>query len=255
MKLSQTTYTHVSWGPVAAIIGTLVIYAVAQVIAVFAIYGFLLMRGWDETRIESWIADGSVSQFVFSVMMSIVTIGLLYAFLRSRRSHPKELGLVQPKLRDAGLAIIGFLAYMAIYLFLVSFISALIPSLDTTQAQDLGFSTESSDDILLLVFISLVVLPPIVEEIMVRGFLFSGLRTKLSFWYAAVFSSLLFGLAHLSGGEGGSTIWIAVIDTFILGMVLAYLRERTGSLWAPITIHGLKNLTAFSFLFIFKDVL
>jgi membrane protease YdiL (CAAX protease family) len=59
-------------------------------------------------------------------------------------------------------------------------------------------------------------------------------------------------LAHLAGGEGGSTIWIAAIDTFILGMVLAYLRERSGSLWPSIGLHASKNMIAFLFLFVFK---
>jgi membrane protease YdiL (CAAX protease family) len=35
-------------------------------------------------------------------------------------------------------------------------------------------------------------------------------------------------------------------------MVLAYLREKTGSLWPPIGLHALKNFVAFMALFVFK---
>jgi uncharacterized protein len=34
----------------------------------------------------------------------------------------------------------------------------------------------------------------------------------------------------------------------VLGMLLAWLYERTGSLWAPITLHAVNNALAFTVL-------
>lgn len=255
MRQKLTNYKQLSWGPWTALFGTIAIFFVSQILAVISIYVFLTLRGWDSGRIDAWISSGVEAPFVFSIAIAATTLGLLAFFLNRRRAHPSELGLVSPQLRDITYTISGYLAYMALFIVTVTIISQLVPGLDTEQTQELGFSRDTTGDGLLLIFVSLVVLPPIVEEVMVRGFLFPGLRKKFSFLTAAILSSALFGLAHLGGGEGGSAIWIATIDTFLLGVVLAYLREKTGSLWAPIAVHAVKNFVAFSFLFIFKDVL
>src|SRR3989344_1552365 len=97
----------------------------------------------------------------------------------------------------------------------------------------------------LLAFVGLVILPPLAEEILIRGYLYSGLRRSLAFAPAALFTSLLFGLAHLELGAAAAPLWIAAINTFVLSLVLVYLREKAGSLWPPIMVHSLNNLVAF----------
>ncbi|MGH9351096.1 MAG: lysostaphin resistance A-like protein, partial [Terriglobia bacterium] len=86
---------------------------------------------------------------------------------------------------------------------------------------------------------------PLGEETLVRGYLYSGLRKYWRFWPALLFTSLLFGAAHLEFGAGGPLVWAAAIDTFLLSVVLCYLRERTGALYAGILVHMLNNLIAF----------
>src|SRR2546427_533138 len=82
------------------------------------------------------------------------------------------------------------------------------------QKQELGFDHVSGASQRLLAFVSLVLLPPIVEETIFRGFLFSGLRKKLRFAYATLVASLLFAAPHLLESTGGP-LWIAGIDTFV----------------------------------------
>jgi membrane protease YdiL (CAAX protease family) len=94
------------------------------------------------------------------------------------------------------------------------------------------------------------VLPPIVEETVFRGFIFTGLRGKLKFVWAAVLTSLLFATAHLEFGSGKPLLWVAGLDTFTLSLALCYLREKTGSLWPGILLHALKNGVAFLSLFV-----
>lgn len=252
MKLNYQDYTKTPWGPIAAILGTLGIFFGSQFAVGILLYGVLMAAGWDTARISAWFSDNTIAQFLLNILMAICTLGLLYLFLRSRKAKPKDIGLVRPQLRDISYVLAGFAVYLVSYLIIVGIVSAIFKSLNTEQQQDLGYSATTSGTALVLVFVALVILPPVVEEIMTRGFLFSGLRTKLSFIPAAVFTSALFGLAHLGGGQGGSVIWIATIDTFTLGLVLAYLRERSGSLWPAIGLHMCKNLIAFCVLFVFK---
>lgn len=243
---------QLGFGPLTAVIGSLLLFFGSQIFVGLAVLVVLALLGWSDASIETWFAGGNVTQFMLSASVAFVTLGLLFWYFSFRKVHPREIGLVKPRVRDIGYVLAGAGVYVLAYIFVVSLIAALIPALNTGQTQELGFQKQTVGNELFLIFISLVVLPPLVEEIVVRGFMFTGLRTKLAFWPAALVSSALFGLAHLLGGEGGSTIWIATIDTFILGVVLCYLREKSASLWPAIGLHALKNFIAFMALFVFK---
>jgi membrane protease YdiL (CAAX protease family) len=124
---------------------------------------------------------------------------------------------------------------------------------DTDQEQAIGYENAVSFFQLSLVFISLAVFPPVAEELLFRGFLFGGLRKKMTFVGAAVVTSIFFGALHLfTGMPGEGLIWIAAIDTFVLSMVLCYVREKTGAIWACIGIHAVKNSLAFLLYFVIK---
>lgn len=76
------------------------------------------------------------------------------------------------------------------------------------------------------------------------------LKKALSLWPAVILTSLIFASAHLPEGGSAGPLYIAAIDTFVLSLVLIFLREKTGSLWAGITLHAAKNGIAFVYLFI-----
>jgi membrane protease YdiL (CAAX protease family) len=118
------------------------------------------------------------------------------------------------------------------------------------QSQELGFNPVGTVE-LILTFISLVILPPLVEELLMRGYLYTSLKKKLSKIAAALVTSVIFAAAHLQFGSGAPLLWVAAIDTFVLSLFLVSLREKTGGLWASMTLHATKNLIAFMSLFIF----
>lgn len=91
---------------------------------------------------------------------------------------------------------------------------------------------------------------PLVEELLFRGVLLSALlgigrsrpamagRTR---WIAILLSALIFGLLHL---PDLSFFWYAVPNLMLLGVALAWLRLRAGSLWPAVLAHGCNNLLA-----------
>ena len=97
-----------------------------------------------------------------------------------------------------------------------------------------------------LVGIISLALAPVMEETFFRGFLFGGLRRYLAFWPAALVSGLIFSLAHFNVG--------LVIPFTMVGAVLAYTYERSGTLVASIMVHLLFNLTSFSILVLFPEL-
>ncbi len=81
-----------------------------------------------------------------------------------------------------------------------------------------------------------VIVAPLAEEWIFRGFLFRGLRALARPGIAAFVSAAVFSLMHLEPGNP-----VALPVTFLLGLVLADLAERTGGLTAPIAMHACYN--------------
>ena len=94
----------------------------------------------------------------------------------------------------------------------------------------------------LLFFATIVA--PISEEVMFRGLLFRVLRDKGGFFMAAIISSLLFTLLHDSVASWGPLM--------VLGMLLAWVYHRSGSLLASIALHFAFNTAMISLLFIME---
>lgn len=76
------------------------------------------------------------------------------------------------------------------------------------------------------------------EEILYRGILFAILAAALGDWPAVVLSSLIFGLGHAYQGLVG------IGKTTLVGLLLALLMAFTGSLFVPILLHAVIDLTS-----------
>lgn len=109
----------------------------------------------------------------------------------------------------------------------------------------------------LLGFILLVaVAAPIVEEIIFRGFIFNALRAALC--SGPVFKNLLFGSRRMVDwlAVAGSAVVFAAahlepsafLHLFVLGVILAELYRRSGTLICPMLLHALNNLIAVALL-------
>lgn len=240
----DSPYRTIVWGGWAAIFMTIVAFFSAQLAGgMFAgIIGGVL--GKDEA-----FYDETLFTFIFICFSELLMIALVIAFIQHRKGLLSMLGLRLPRLADGGWALIGFGAYFAAYIIVVIAISQLVPSLDLDQEQDVGFNNVISNVDLMLTFASLVIIVPFAEEFLFRGFLYSGLRKSLALVPAVIVTSLIFAIGHLPTGVGG-LLWIGALDTFVLSVVLCSLREKTGSIWAGVLVHAIKNSIAFIALYI-----
>jgi membrane protease YdiL (CAAX protease family) len=188
------------------------------------------------------------AQFLFILIAQSLTVAVIWRVLKAFKLGFRTIGLIRPQLRDIAYALAGFAIYFVAYLAILIVATQLLPGLDLEKEQEIGFSKDTAGMSLLLVFVSLVIIPPLTEEIVMRGFMFTGLRARFAFWPATAVVSLLFALAHLGGAAEG-VLWVAALDTLVLSVVLCWLRERSGSLWPPIGLHFIKNGIAFFVLF------
>lgn len=240
----------VPWSPWAALLYATIVYFAAQLIASAIVIIYPRLHHWDKTTAQNWLNTSVFAQFWFVLLAEALTFGAIWWFVRRRGSSLRALGWRRFRLADIVYALAGFALYFVGYIVILSLVTHLIPAINVNQKQDLGFQNTSGSLNLLLTFLSLVVLPPLVEETVFRGFVFSGLKNKLPIVYAALLTSALFATAHLQFGSGKPLLWVAAIDTFTLSLVLCYLRQKSGGLWAGIVLHALKNSIAFVSLFL-----
>lgn len=250
-RRSKSPEVSAPWSWIHGLIGTVVSFYGSQQIASLLIGVYIGLQGWSDQQTDNWIS-GTSAQFVYTVIVEAFTLAIIWLFIRKYGWTAIKAGLGLRKIRwsDMGYMLVAFIVYYWLYITLLTVSSALFP-IDTNQEQDIGFEQAKSFLPLALTFISLVILPPIIEEIVFRGFLFGGLRKAFSPVVAALITSVIFALPHSLQSTDGSTLWNAAIDTFALSLVLCYLRVKTGALWAGIGLHAIKNLIAFLAIFVF----
>ena len=184
----------------------LLAFVAASVIFSQVALGYLLVwtLGFNELNKPIWVAI--YSALSYGAAMILIILVPLSSRKKSARANKEVLGMKGfLTWTDIGLAPVGFVVYLLLAAGLVGIFN-LFPWFDAEQAQEIGFSVLSSGLDRVVAFLTLVVLTPIAEEIIFRGFLYGKLRLKLlekisnraSMIISIVLVSLLFGIMHLS---------------------------------------------------------
>lgn len=224
------------WGLLAALFA-LPAFVILEFTAGITIGLVAVLIGLSDTILDSTAATA----VIYAAASAAAALPLLYVV---RRWGANKLGFRPVDARKLALALPLFGLYFLGSVLVYSLVANLLPNINLEEAQELGFALTRAPVELTLIFISLVVIPPIVEEAYFRGFVYGGLRTLLGFWPAALISSIGFGLVHFQLN--------VALDTAVLGIASCWLYERTRSLWPPILLHAIKNLFAFVLVFILQ---
>ncbi len=238
--------------PWAAVVLAVFIFLSSQVLAVLILSIALRLFGLEGEAASRWVSESREGVFALYLAVSIISMKLLHVVMRRRNMNWTDIGFRSWKVGYIGRVILSYVGYLMVLILTINTLKSLMPSFNTEQAQQLGFDMSGGGAALVPIFISLVVLPPIVEESLMRGFVFTNLRNRWSLFYTTVVTSAVFATAHLQIGSGVPLLWSAALDTFILSVFMCRLREETGSLWPCIMLHALKNLVAFWYLFVLR---
>lgn len=223
------------------VFNVLAIFFISQVLAALIVQLGLNVAKLGSDSIES----SALAQFFYVLIAEGVAVGFVFYILKSRKLSLRTIGLGRlPNIKDLYKAGIGFLVFFLLLMLVSGLFSLIFPDLNKGD-QDVGFNDLRGEWDIFIAFFALVLLPPIGEEILVRGYLFSGLKQKLKFVPAMLITSLIFASPHLLNGANGAILWAAGLNTFLLSAVLVYLRQSTGALYAGMMIHMVNNLIAF----------
>ncbi len=191
--------------------------------------------------------NNTMKTALYSAAFYVIIFGILILIPRffKVKTSRKDLGLKGwLTWQDILVAIIGFVIYLLLATILTSLFS-LFPGFDANQVQDVGFNDVYSFRDLLITFISLVVIAPIAEELIFRGYIYGKLRKHLTgkqgIFIAIFITSALFGFLHGQFNVG--------INVFAMSIIMCLQREFTGTIYSGILLHMIKNAIAFYLLY------
>ncbi|MGH7217863.1 MAG: lysostaphin resistance A-like protein [Candidatus Microsaccharimonas sp.] len=197
--------------------------------------------GVSFANVNGSIFNATAAAIIYALSIALV-IGVPW-LIKRRATTREELGLHRmPSWMDVIWAPAGMVVYLILTTLVMSFAVQYLTFINFEQAQDTGFAEVTTQFEYILAFISLVIIAPIAEEVLFRGYLFGKLRKYVPLWLAILVTSALFAAVH---GQ-----WNVALDVFVLSVVMCLLRVVSKSLWPAILLHMMKNGIAYYFLFI-----
>jgi len=217
--------------------GAIAVYFGGQVLLQAVVLLGLVAAGAVEPSSVSPEAPGAL---VLGLAVASQAFGLLLVLALLRRRGVRLhllVGAVRPLGRllrtGAGVGLLALVGYLIVVNILVT-----LSGSDARPEQMLTQSLTSSPLALVLASLAAVVLAPLAEELLFRGLLHRGLRSRLALAPATALSSVIFALVHY---EVLLSQPLAMVGLTLVGVVCALAYERTGSLVVPITIHAVYN--------------
>lgn len=199
----------------------------ASVLAIALLAGFGFIDPGKAPDMQTLIA-------AVLILQTVGLIGAIYLFAVWRRKLAwSEIGLRRITkgwlVRSAGFAVVAFALAFLITTGVQSLLEEPLrnPQLDIIAPD--GFSW--SGLLITLAFVGAIV--PFAEELFFRGLVYGWLRARMPVWPAAILSGLGFGALH--------GIWWLIPALALLGIMLALIYERSGSIWSAVITHGLFN--------------
>ena len=188
--------------------------------------------------LPSWEQDMNLWLLVFMVIIDLFVIGIIITFGNFRKPEGwKAFGL--PPANAAPAVRNGVRAYLTAFpwIFLILFSLAELAHRigyepPPIPIQNLIFE-ESRPQMLMLLALLVCVVGPIAEELLFRGVIFATLRQRMGLVVSMLLSGALFALMH---GH-----WLGFFPIMLLGCVLSYIYDSTGTLLAPLLVHVLHN--------------
>lgn len=170
------------------------------------------------------------------VGMQVLTLAGVLGWLRlTGRSAWRLLGPVRPRWRHVGFGIgLGAVGFLLVQVTALVVVSAFPDSQAPSQAL---LEIEGGVATTIAVVVATMVMAPIVEETTYRAVLFQSARSRVGLVGGLVLSSLLFAFTHLEVLNSLP----AVFGLLVLGLWLAAIFHRTGSLVVPVVAHATFN--------------
>ena len=228
--MSEDSHAANRWGYWATTAWAVAAFLIGQ----FAALAFVVL--WRSGKLYAVLQspfDGVLVTLFILISNPISFAVLLLAVRLAHANVADYLGLHWPQRRDVitGLAVlVGLIALSDALLFLGG--RELV-----TPFQLQSYTTAAAEGWLAAMAFAAIVVAPAGEELIFRGFLFRGfVRTERAAWPAIVIISLMWAALHVQYD------WAGMLQIFIIGLFLGWVRWRSGSTLLTFFLHALFNL-------------
>ncbi|MFH1593706.1 MAG: type II CAAX endopeptidase family protein [Candidatus Omnitrophota bacterium] len=189
-----------------------------------------------------------------TIVLDLIVLFIILRFMRKiYRRELSAFGFVKKDIaRNIMYGVCGYIVVLPVIFIIgvVVYIILNIFNIEPPPQPIVGlFLAEKSVALIALSGIVAAVLGPVIEEIFFRGVMYNAVKRKLGIFWAVLLTSVLFSFLHT---HAMSFFLVGFIPIAILGIVLAYLYEKTGSLVPSITLHVLNNAASVLMVFMFK---
>jgi membrane protease YdiL (CAAX protease family) len=225
-----TTHTAKPWGYVATLLWALLVFVLAQVAGIAALYWWF---NGDLRAVAAEPYRGDLIALVTLVTNPIEIVLLAIVAWFARWNPAEYLGLVLPRSKDLAPALMGLVALIvggdvAMWLFGQEFVPPF---------QIIAYQTARATGWLPGLAIATIVAAPAGEEVFFRGFLFRGwVRSPRGAAIAIPIISVIFASLHVQYNIYG------MLQILIVGLFLGWLRWRSGSTVLTMLCHAALNL-------------
>ncbi len=199
-------------------------------------YGFYL-EGWNpNTNIDQILASLAYNGDAISIAeipSALFGIALIFLFTRLRQpiSVTAYLQLSPTKLS----ALLKWLGVMLLIILLMEFSYTLL----NRNTPDFMTKIYQSTTNYPLLWLAIIIAAPFFEELLFRGYLLEGIKkTPLGVLGAIIIPAASWAIIHIQYAT------LEIFTIFLIGVVFGIAKIKTGSLYVPIAMHMLMNLTA-----------
>jgi uncharacterized protein len=182
-----------------------------------------------------------------SILYSCLILGIFGVIGLQRNSALSLFGLEPSRFpKAAGTGLLWLVATYPLILAAQWFTQVLFGESDGSQEIVRYFLEHPDPKHRIAVILMAVIVAPVAEEIIFRGYFYGVIRRFGGRIPALLTSSLLFAAIHVH--------LPSMLGLGLLAVILCLLYERTGSLWATMTMHAAFNATTITALIFFPEL-
>jgi CAAX protease family protein len=193
----------------------------------------LLLRLSDLNSLLASPFDGATVTLFIMIANPIMIAIIALAVWIARAPLAAYLALIWPPARYVIIGLIGLVGLIAIGDALLYFGGYQL----VTPFQTQSYTTAAAEGWLAALWLGAVIFAPAGEETVFRGFLFRGwARSERTAWPAIVVISILWAALHVQYD------WTGILQIFVIGLFLGWMRWRSGSTLLTFLLHALFNI-------------
>lgn len=175
---------------------------------------------------------------IFCMLMIILVLPFYFKFKKEDKEQMPAEYVLPITAKGVLICIViafGLAGVSAIYqLILRQFFMGVSSVAESVKSFDQTFQSSTTIVAYLWSFLSVAILGPIVEELIFRGVLFSGINRYVSGFWTVIITAVYFGLWHSNPMQ--------VLYTILLGLGFGFAYATTRNIWFPMLIHLVNNM-------------